>query len=48
MAKVSKKKPVVTVRYERCELFSTFEMTCPLCGAVVPPSTPHVCKKEAK
>lgn len=27
-----------------CKIFSTFEMKCFLCGAVVPPNTPHSCE----
>lgn len=43
-----KKGLAVKVRYEKCELFSTFEMVCPLCNVTVPPNTVHECRKESK
>lgn len=33
-----------TVNYGSCELFSSFEMRCPLCGLLIPPNTAHTCK----
>lgn len=27
-----------------CQFISSFEMTCPLCAAVVPAKTPHRCE----
>lgn len=43
----AKRKPktqaTVKMRTAVCKLFCTSEMRCPLCGVIVPPSTPHLC-----
>lgn len=39
-------KPRIRARYAHCEMFSSAPMRCPLCGADVPPFTPHQCSKK--
>lgn len=40
-----KRKANARTQKETCEMFSTYEMVCPLCGLTIPPNTPHKCER---
>lgn len=39
-------KARVAVSYANCEMYATFETTCPLCGVTVAPLTWHKCSSS--